>query len=778
MTTPTTCSNCSHAIEDDARFCPSCGTRLVRGGEQEPLIGKTLNAKYRVLSKIGRGGMGTVYLGEHIGLRKKVALKVLRPDLQVSEETLRRFQREGIAAGKFTHANAIQIFDFDRADEGVFYLAMEYVEGADLKAYLRETGRLDTETAIDITGQVLAALAEAHRHGIVHRDLKPENIMVVRSTTGSLSVKVLDFGLSKLIDVPTEGASLQTHFGQIVGTPLYMAPEQGSAENVDHRSDLYAVGLILYELLSGQSPFRGLSVPELLVKHVTAPPQPINDVHTDLQIPADLEDLLIRVLERKPEERFQSAAEMIAALEEVDPARSARRRRRRSTAQKGAQGNRMRLLLAVAAVLAVGALAWRLGASGFGDAEPEGPVRVSAKAASKRTEEEARYVRLLEEARARLAAGDIQAANVSVEDAHRLTCRDEEAFFVRAMVYRAREDADPALADLREALRIDPTYADAAAVMGWIELERGAGEVARERFEQAEELDEESALALAGLGALARSERDSARAQEFFERAVAIDPACAPAQRELGLLRLAEDDFEGAVEALTEAKRIDPLMWRTWVALGEVYLELDRQRDAENQFARAVELGPDAAEPLELYASFLIEAGRHAEALEHLEPAVQSHPHWSRVQALTGLAHHGVGSPDQAALFLQRGVDAGEQDARALTMLGVLRQESGRLDEARALYDQAIEQDGRFALPHMNNGLVLFAQERYAEAQRELQMAVDLDATNAFAHFSLGIVCMDYTGDRQKAAESLTAYRELGGGDPRVAGWLRRIGAN
>ena len=103
----TTCSNCSHAIEDDARFCPSCGTRLVRGGEQEPLIGKTFNAKYRVLSKIGSGGMGTVYLGEHIGLRKKVALKVLRPDLQVSEETLRRFQREGIAAGKFSHPNAI-----------------------------------------------------------------------------------------------------------------------------------------------------------------------------------------------------------------------------------------------------------------------------------------------------------------------------------------------------------------------------------------------------------------------------------------------------------------------------------------------------------------------------------------------------------------------------------------------------------------------------------------------------------------------------------------------
>ena len=782
------CSNCGHALEVDARFCPACGTRVVSAGGDEPLIGKTLSGKYRVIERIGRGGMGTVYLSEHIGLRKRVALKVLRPDLQVSEETLRRFQREGIAAGQFTHPNAIQIFDFDRADEGVFYLAMEYVEGADLKAYLREAGRLDLETAADLAGQVLEALAEAHRHGIVHRDLKPENIMIVTSTTGDLSVKVLDFGLSKLIDVPTVGASLHTHYGQIVGTPLYMAPEQGSGEDVDHRSDLYSVGLILFELLSGHSPFKGLSVPELLVKHVAAPPQPISEVHPELKVPADLEELLMRALKRQPEERFQSATEMLDALRNVDPTRTARRRRWRKSGAGGTggarAGSRRALWLPIAAtalVVLAGVGVWEVfvrGNQAATEQELLAGALLSSRPALERTEEENRYVRLLEESRASLATGDLTAATARIEEAHRMPCRDAEAFYVRALVYRARDDADPALADLREALRMAPVFSEAAAVMGWIELERGANDAAREALEHAAELDGESPLTLAGLGALARAERDRKTARELLERAIEGDASCAPAQRELGLLLLAEDEYDASVAALTEAKRLEPQSWRTWAALGEAYLELDRVRDAENQLERAVELGPDAREPLELYAALLVDAERHTEALAVLEPAVKRNPDWIRAQVLTGLAHYGAGSTDQAALFLQRAVDRGDVDARALTLLGVLRQESGRLDEALALYDQAIEADGRLALPHLNRGLVLFQRELYAEAQLSLMKATELDATNAFAQLALGIVCMDYTGDRVTAVDSLTAYRDLDGSDPRVTGWLRRMGAN
>src|SRR5262245_14857338 len=199
----TTCLQCGHADAAEFLYCPRCGTKAVGSATvANPILGRILNGKYRIEIEIGQGAMGTVYLGEHIGLKKKVALKILHNDLQVSDESLQRFQREGIAAGKFNHPHLIQIFDFDRSDSGpgprLFYLAMAYVEGVSLPLFLRQRGRLPVDTAVRLARQMLSCLAEAHRSGIVHRDLKPDNIMVSEFSRGELRVKVLDFGLSKL----------------------------------------------------------------------------------------------------------------------------------------------------------------------------------------------------------------------------------------------------------------------------------------------------------------------------------------------------------------------------------------------------------------------------------------------------------------------------------------------------------------------------------------------------------------------------------------------------
>src|SRR5688572_17987779 len=271
----TTCLQCGHADPGEFLFCPRCGTKAVEAGKAtNPLLGRILNGKYRIENEIGQGAMGTVYLGEHIGLKKKVALKILHSDLQVSDESLQRFQREGIAAGKFNHPHLIQIFDFDRSDSErgdgrLFYLAMEYVEGANLTLFMRQRGRLPVETALKLTRQVLSCLAEAHRHGIVHRDLKPDNIMVSEGSRSELRVKVLDFGLSKLIDRRLN-SSLVTQPGRLLGTPLYMAPEQVAGAEADERSDVYAAGLILYEMLAGERPFREKDASVLFLTRPTA----------------------------------------------------------------------------------------------------------------------------------------------------------------------------------------------------------------------------------------------------------------------------------------------------------------------------------------------------------------------------------------------------------------------------------------------------------------------------------------------------------------------------
>ncbi|MHC5063715.1 MAG: serine/threonine protein kinase [Planctomycetota bacterium] len=306
-----TCINCGHQPEDNVKFCPSCGTQMGPQAEQaDTLLGQTLSGKYRIISELGSGSMGTVYLGEHLGLKKKVALKILHPDLHVSDESLKRFQREGIAAGSFNHPNAIQIFDFDRAEGKHIYLALEFCEGQNLKVYLGESGPLSPMVAVRLIRQVLSTLAEAHAQGIVHRDLKPDNIMVVESAAGELTVKVLDFGLSKLVDRPLE-ASLQTQTGRIMGTPLYMSPEQWAGGDVDGRSDLYSAGLILYEMLSCHHPFRGSTITETMVKSTSQQAPSLAEARPDLKIPEGLEKVLDRSMQKRKADRYQSATQMI-----------------------------------------------------------------------------------------------------------------------------------------------------------------------------------------------------------------------------------------------------------------------------------------------------------------------------------------------------------------------------------------------------------------------------------------------------------------------------------
>ncbi|NOT29696.1 MAG: protein kinase, partial [Planctomycetes bacterium] len=492
----TSCLQCGHQDPGGFLFCPRCGTKTLEGASGvDPLLGRILNGKYRIESEIGQGAMGTVYLGEHIGLKKKIALKILHSDLQVSDESLQRFQREGIAAGKFSHPHLIQIFDFDRSESGrgegrLFYLAMEYVEGVNLTLFLRQRGRLPVEVALKLARQILSCLAEAHRHGIVHRDLKPDNIMVSEASRGELRVKVLDFGLSKLVD-RRMGSSLLTQPGRLLGTPLYMAPEQVAGDEADERSDVYAAGLILYEMLAGERPFskREKDSAALFLSRPTAEAPSLRVNLPDLTVPDELDELLARALARDREQRYQSAEEMLNALDEVPLTPSASQERSRglaasrsavpatptsksvapASAPQGATRSRWPVFAGVLAVLTLGTWVLFL----FLGTKGERPARLRLVAADERSEQENRYLGLLDEARVALRGGDGQAALTAVNQAFLLECRDAEAFLARAELYRARNDIDTALADFRAAAQGDPSFAEPFLGMGWIQLGRG-----------------------------------------------------------------------------------------------------------------------------------------------------------------------------------------------------------------------------------------------------------------------------------------------------------------
>jgi serine/threonine-protein kinase len=274
-----------------------------------PLPVGTRLGSYRITGKLGEGGMGTVYSAEHVELGKRVAIKTLRTELAANAQVRARFVREGRAAASVRHPHVVDVHDVGVHGD-VPYLVMELLQGRDLSAHVSAAGRLPVQEVADLVLPVLTAMAEAHSAGIVHRDLKPENIFLQRSTGGSWTPKVLDFGISKLRD--TESMSL-TGSGTLLGTPYYMAPEQASsARDVDARADIYSIGVILYHCVSGNVPFTGTSLVQVIGQILTATPPPLRDSVPD--VPAAFEHVVQRAMAKDADARFQSAQELGRAL--------------------------------------------------------------------------------------------------------------------------------------------------------------------------------------------------------------------------------------------------------------------------------------------------------------------------------------------------------------------------------------------------------------------------------------------------------------------------------
>jgi serine/threonine-protein kinase len=277
------------------------------------MIGETIN-NYRVTQLLGEGGMGAVYLAEHPFMGRKAAIKVLRREFAEDPGLVERFMNEARAANAIRHPNIIDIIDVGRMPSGIPYLMMEFLEGESLADRIRR-GKVELTEAMDVILQTTGALAAAHGKGIVHRDLKPDNLFLLPddSAPGGIRVKVLDFGIAKL-RADLSGGMAKTQAGSLMGTPPYMSPEQcrGITEEIDHRTDVYAMGIILYELLCGAPPFVSAGWGDVVLAHLTKPPPPPRSKNAD--IPEALEVVIMKALAKTADERFGSAAEMRAAL--------------------------------------------------------------------------------------------------------------------------------------------------------------------------------------------------------------------------------------------------------------------------------------------------------------------------------------------------------------------------------------------------------------------------------------------------------------------------------
>ena len=311
------CPKCDTDNPDKQSFCGDCGTRLIssRGIDvtetievlkEELTTGSTFAGRYQIIEELGKGGMGRVYRVLDKKLSEEIALKLIKPAIAKDKKTVERFSNELKIARKIGHKNVARMFDLNE-EQGTHYITMEYVRGEDLKKLIRKMGRLSAGQAIPITKQICEGLGEAHRLGVVHRDLKPQNVMV----DDNGNARIMDFGIAQSLE--SKGI---TGVGVIIGTPEYMAPEQVEGKETDRRSDIYSLGIILYEMVTGRAPFEGDTAYIIGMKQKTEIPKDPKEFNA--LIPEDLNRLILRCLEKKKEKRYQTTAEILSELTKID----------------------------------------------------------------------------------------------------------------------------------------------------------------------------------------------------------------------------------------------------------------------------------------------------------------------------------------------------------------------------------------------------------------------------------------------------------------------------
>jgi eukaryotic-like serine/threonine-protein kinase len=676
------CANCGSAVKAAARFCESCGAGVVGttgaqpaipsasasplGASAQPVprpappngvdavayndaqIGRVVDGKYRLDAKVAAGGMGTVYRASRLMIGDTVAVKVLHPEHVADAGATERFRREAQAAARLKHPNAVQIYDFGVTDDGLVYLVMELVEGESLRQIIRGQGPLTPSAAAEVMRQACAAIDEAHRQSIIHRDIKPDNIIVSHVGNG-LRVKVLDFGIAKLRDM---AATNMTQTGSVMGTPHYMSPEQCVGEELDGRSDVYSLGVVLYEMLAGVVPFNSPTSTAVVVQHVTQAPPPLRAIN--MSIPDAVERVVRHALEKRREDRPPSAGalaeELTAAVggagtAQVNvPAYTASNSPAVSpVAPAVASGN-------VPTVVMRGTPAWGnvvlTPPSGANPVAPAGQavspsmplITQAAPAAGTRRStpiiaaaavalivglSAAGYFIFAKASPLQLVLDEIKknqlvkpegssaydvylkqrAAGLSAEDKKEISRKVTPALEKRAdeIIARLKQDQIEAEAD----------WSEAARAYEWLnELDARASYESRKHF---------------ALGRLAFLQKNYSQAIADFQRSIQLDSSWALPYNSLGraYLNANKNDKTRVKEQYRRATEVEPNWYIPWSNLGALYAEVNDLPNAESALRRAIAIDGQRAAAHNLLAVVLEKQGRPCDALAEYKLALE-----------------------------------------------------------------------------------------------------------------------------------------------------------
>jgi serine/threonine-protein kinase len=312
------CLRCKQQIDSQYDQCPHCGERVTTF--QKTYSAKLLDGKYQILDRLGVGGMGEIFKVRHIHLNELRVIKIMRPNVAADDQGMQRFLQEARTSTMIKHKNLAMLYDFAQLDDGSYYMVWEFIDGTNIQKWIGQNGAMPARLAVEIAIQALSGLDHLHSMGLIHRDISPENIMLSQDHHGKLLVKVIDFGIAKQL-AEGEGGQGLTQTGMFLGKLKYASPEQAGflkeGEHLDPRSDLYSFGIVMYEMLAGRAPFQATNPHGYILKHVTEKPLPIHEINPAVKVPAQVESVIMRSLEKNRDNRYATAADFEHALEAI-----------------------------------------------------------------------------------------------------------------------------------------------------------------------------------------------------------------------------------------------------------------------------------------------------------------------------------------------------------------------------------------------------------------------------------------------------------------------------
>jgi eukaryotic-like serine/threonine-protein kinase len=721
--------------------------------------------RYRIEALLGEGGMGAVYRALDTELNRMVALKLVRPELATSPQTMQRFKQELLLASKISHKNVLRIHDLGDWN-GVKFISMALVEGQDLAHLLEHSGRLPLERGLRFARQLCAALEAAHAEGVVHRDLKPQNILI----DGTDNVYISDFGLAKSLEAEI---SMGTRTGQILGTPRYMSPEQVEAKEVDARSDLYSLGLIFYEMFTGELPFRGDSAMQLMYQRVTERARSPRQANPEL--PEYLANLILKLLEKDPEKRYQSAGEVLADLDaQRAPARVGMDTIRIQIPKPTRRGTAVALAITVVVAGALAAIpATRHaiggllpGAAKSGQAEirfrmavlplklvgddaglqyvADGvvdslraklaglrnvytPASVSAKLAAQPDREMANQLGVNI-----LVRGNLQSAG----DQIRVTLRADDVRSGRNLLTREFAGVRQDLLRLED--QIFNQLADTLII------QQTSEETARNAMRPTQNLDAYD-LYLRGESKI-NGKPDLKEYQaglKMFEDAANLDPAfplayagIADASLRIGRATKDQKAFERAQQAAEQAERLNPNLPEVHASLGAIYGVLGRIPEAISELKRALALAPNSDMVLRRLGSAYEKAKQRDKAIAVYQDAIRVNPYLGTNYDYLGLLYLDIGENQRAIENEEKATQLDPGNSDYWSNLGASYYQAERVDDAIAAFQKAIQ-----LVPKPNYysrlGVPYFFQGKYREAAQAFETAVANGANSSEAYVNL-----------------------------------------